>query len=59
MDVGELAETEAIATRGICVAVDDDASVVTGHLEQFAHLLIQLEVSDIAPVLRRSLGRQL
>lgn len=55
MHIRELAETEAVSAGGVGIAVHNYACVVTWYLEQFAHLLIQLEVGYVAPVLRRSL----
>lgn len=58
VNIGELAKAETIPAGGISVTVNDDASVVAWHLENFAHLLVQFKVRDVAPVLWRSLCRQ-
>lgn len=59
VDIGELTEAESISTRGIRIAVHDNTSVMWGHLEEFADLLVQLKVGDVAPVLGRPLVCQL
>lgn len=52
MDIAQLAQAEAVATRRVHVAVHCHDGARRGHLEGLTDLHVHLEVGDGAPVLR-------
>jgi len=52
VNIGELAETEAVKAGGVCIAVHRCCAVAVRYFERFPYLLIQLKIRDCTPELR-------
>ena len=57
VNIRQLAQTEAVQTGGVRVAVHCDPGVAVGHLKGLPHLLVQLKVSNGATELRGWKGK--